>query len=117
MSGTGAGEQAAYAVPSGPLRLTGPVARPAPGTLPLRGDLAHIALADRYLVQNYVCPVPRVVGPEEAAMRLQPNDDAGVVTRLPAGSSVELLDEVGGWAWVCKGPEGPAGFVHLAALA
>ena len=31
-----------YTVPEGPLGLLGPVEKPAPGTLPLRGDLAHI---------------------------------------------------------------------------
>ncbi len=45
-----------YEVPDGPLNLAGPVARPAPGTLPLRGDLAHIALAGRHLAAHYVIP-------------------------------------------------------------
>lgn len=83
----------------------------------MRGDLAHIALAQRYLVQNYVCPTPRSIGPADTSMSLQPHEDAEQVTVLSAGSTVELLDEVGAWAWVCRGPDGPAGFVRLAALA
>ena len=47
-------EQASYSLPEGIVGLTGPVDRPAPGTLPLRGDLAHIALAGRYLAAHYV---------------------------------------------------------------
>jgi hypothetical protein len=35
-----------YPLPQGQLSLAGPVDRPAVGTLPIRGDLAHIALAD-----------------------------------------------------------------------
>ena len=50
-------------------------------------------------------------------MLLHPHDDAEPVGLLSAGSTVELLDQVGTWAWVCQGPEGPAGFVQLAALA
>lgn len=106
-----------YGVPTGPLRLSGPVDRPPPGALPLRGDLAHIALAQRYLVQNYVCPTPRTVGAADTAMLLNAHDGAEQVVRLSAGSPIELLDEVGAWAWVCRGPEGPAGFVRLSALA
>lgn len=105
-----------YAIPAEPLRLSGPVDRPAPGALPLRGDLAHIALAQRYLAQNYVCPTPRTVGAADAPMLLHPHDDAEQVALLSDGSPVEMLDEVGVWAWVCRGPEGPAGFVRLAAL-
>lgn len=106
-----------YRVPAEPLRLSGPVTRPAPGTLPLRGDLAHIALATRYLVQNYVKPLIQEVGPEGAVLRLHPTAGAEPVTHLPGASHVELLDQVGSWAWVCRGPDGPTGFVPLAELA
>lgn len=108
---------ALYAVPAEPLRLSGPVARPAPGTLPLRGDLAHVALATRYLVQNYVNPARREIGPQSVPLRLQPSDNADTVVQLNAASSVEKLDEVGEWAWVCQGPEGPTGYLRLAELA
>lgn len=107
----------AYAVPAGSLRLSGPVARPAPGTLPLRGDLAHIALAEWYLVQNYVCPAIRFVGGRNTALHLQPGDGADIIAPLGAGDRLELLDEVGAWGWVCLGPDGPSGYVPLAMLA
>ena len=42
-----------YAMPEGRLGLKGPVKKPAPGTLPLRGDLAHIALADTHLAAHF----------------------------------------------------------------
>ena len=40
-----ASDASKYSVPGGNIGLKGPVAKPAPGTVPLRGDLAHIALA------------------------------------------------------------------------
>lgn len=116
-AGTGEAGGLQYGPPSAPLRLSGAVAKPAPGTLPLRGDLAHIALAQRHLVQNYVVPVPCTLAHEDAVLRLQPSEEAHEVMVLAAGSLVELLDLVGNWAWVCLGPDGPSGFVKRGALA
>lgn len=106
-----------YEVPNGPLRLAGPVARPAPGTLPLRGDLAHIALAGRYLAAHYVIPQLREVSAGGTQMRLVARADSETVTELEAGTPVEVLDVAGEWAWACLGPDGPSGYVPLAALA
>ena len=53
-----------YSLPEGVVGLNGPVDKPAPGTLPLRGDLAHIALAQTYLAAHYVIPQPRAIGSE-----------------------------------------------------
>ena len=39
-------EAGAYPIPEGQLSLAGPVARPAVGTVPIRGDLAHIDWSD-----------------------------------------------------------------------
>lgn len=61
-----------YAVPQGVLGLKGPVERPAPGALPLRGDLAHIALAGTHLAAHYVIPHVRAVGARGAGLRLAP---------------------------------------------
>ncbi len=107
----------AYEVPTGPLRLAGPIARPAPGTLPLRGDLAHVALAGRYLAAHYVIPKPRKIGEQAAEMHLAGRDDSDVVTELAPGTGVEVLDIAGEWAWVCLTPEGPSGYVRIAQLA
>ena len=101
-----------YQLPSEPVGLTGPVERPAPGTLPLRADLAHIALAGRYLAAHYVVPVVRCIGGTETNVYLRPRGDAEKVTSLPAGSRFEVLDFVGEWVWGCCGPEGPSGFVR-----
>lgn len=106
-----------YTVPDGVLGLVGPVQKPAPGTLPLRGDLAHIALAGRYLAAHYVIPQTRMVGADGAALQQAPRDDAEIHTRLAAGTPVELLDIAGDWAWICAGPQGPSGYCPLAALA
>jgi len=105
-----------YLVPEGPLALAGPVTRPRPGTLPLRGDLAHIALANKYLVAHYVVPQPRRVGAAAVALRLTASQDAESVAELPAGSAIEALDFAGVWCWACLGPDGPSGYVPIAAL-
>lgn len=105
-----------YQLPDGPIGLVGPVSRPVPGTLPLRGDLAHIALAGRYLAAHYVVPQPRVVGPEGAALRLIPQDDSEVVAQAEAGATIEALDYAGDWCWASCGPEGPSGYLRTALL-
>lgn len=106
-----------YAVPAGVLGLKGPVEKPAPGTLPLRGDLAHIALAGTHLAAHYVIPHVRAAGSAGVGLRLAPRADAEVVARLPAGSRFELLDVAGEWAWGCPGPQGPSGWCRTSELA
>lgn len=107
----------AYELPSGQVALSGPVEKPAPGTLPLRGDVAHIALATRYLVPHYVIPQQRVIGAGGASMTLNSAPDSEVVADLAPGSTVEALDFAGEWCWCCIGPEGPTGYIPIAALA
>ncbi|WP_374409158.1 hypothetical protein [Pelagerythrobacter sp.] len=108
--------QVQYHLPEGPIGLTGPVARVAPGTLPLRGDLAHIALAGRYLAAHYVVPQPRTIGLAGATLHQIPRDDAGSVIDLAAGTPVEALDYAGDWCWASCGPEGPSGYLRTALL-
>lgn len=109
-------DNASYQLPEGIVGLKGPVEKPAPGTLPLRGDLAHIALAGRYLAAHYVIPKLRTVGSDGAVLKIAMRDDAADGASLEAGSVVELLDVAGNWAWIACGPEGPSGYVRLGAL-
>lgn len=108
--------QAAYEPPRGTLGLQGAVARPEPGTLPLRGDLAHIALAGRYLAAHYVVPISCEAARGGEALRLHPRDDATIVTNVADRAAIELLDVTGDWAWVCFGPDGPSGYMRAGAL-
>ncbi|MFY8047474.1 MAG: hypothetical protein ACOVNS_01490 [Erythrobacter sp.] len=116
MSGM-APDQVMYQVPEGVLGLKGPVEKPAPGTLPLRGDLAHMALAGSHLAAHYVIPHVHAVGAAGAELRLNPRADADVFTTLPAGSRFELLDVAGEWVWGCPGPQGPSGWCKASELA
>jgi len=100
-----------YEVPQGPLCLSGPLARPAPGTLPLRGDLAHIALAGTHLAAHYVIPEERFIGDAPAPMHLMPRDDSEVTATIDAGTRFEVLDVAGAWVWGCIGPDGPSGYI------
>lgn len=106
-----------YPIPQGQLSLSGPVERPAVGTLPIRGDLAHIALANRYLVAHYVAPQVRTIGPERAALLCHPRDGSDPVVELEPGTRFEALDFAGDWCWGCCGPEGPSGYLRTTLLA
>lgn len=110
-------EAADYNLPQGTVGLQGAVERIAPGTLPLRGDLAHIALAGQFLAAHYVIPLCRKLGTEDVTLKLHPRDDAPPGAVLVAGETIELLDEAGDWAWVARGPEGPSGYLRRSALA
>ena len=110
-------EAADYTLPEGIVGLKGPVQKPAPGTLPLRGDLAHVALADGYLAAHYVIPHARKVGDADVTLKLSSRGDAPDGATLKAGSDVELLDCEGDWVWLTVGPRGPSGYAHRSALA
>jgi hypothetical protein len=105
-----------YTVPSGNLGLKGPVERPAPGTLPLRGDLAHIALAGSHLAAHYVIPHIWTVGADGVDVMETTRDDSPVVTHFKSGTLVEVIDVSGDWIWGCIGPEGPSGYMKASAL-
>ncbi len=105
-----------YQVPTEQLSLSGPVSRPETTHLPIRGDLAHVALAHRYLVAHYVVPQVRVLA-KAAVLRHAPRDDGEIVAEWPEGTAAEVLDCAGAWAWACLGPEGPTGYLPLSALA
>jgi len=100
-----------YSVPVGRLGLKGPVAKPAPGTLPLRGDLAHIALAGTHLAAHYVIPHVWTVGDDGVDVMETTRDDSPVVTRFAPGTKVEVIDVSGEWIWGCLGPDGPSGYM------
>ena len=100
-----------YDVPTGVLGLMGPVEKPAPGTLPLRGDLAHIALAGKHLAAHYVIPQIQIVGNAGVAVMENTRDDSPQITRFEAGTRVEVLDVAGDWVWGCLGPDGPSGYM------
>ena len=105
--------QVQYQLPEGPIGLQGPVSRVAPGTLPLRGDLAHIALAGRYFVPHYAVPQPRTVMPGGARLMSSTGEGGSEICSLMEGDSFEVLDVTGTWAWGCLSLEGPVGFVQL----
>lgn len=114
--GSAAGDAMTYTVPSGDLGLKGPVTKPAPGTLPLRGDLAHIALAGTHLAAHYVIPERKTVGPKGVDVMETTRDDSPVVIHFEPGTVIEALDVAGDWVWGCLGPEGPSGYMKADCL-
>jgi hypothetical protein len=99
--------------PQGPFALAGPVVRPDPRSVPLRGDLAHVGLAGKYFVPHYAVPQPRAVMPGGASVLAEPQDGAEELCALAEGDSFEVLDVTRGYAWGCLSLAGPVGYVHL----
>ena len=97
----------------GPFVLSGPVARPDPASVPIRGDLAHVALAGTHFVPHYAVPQPRAVLPGGAPLLAEAVSDAEELCVLMEGDSFEVLDVAGQWAWGCIGVEGPVGYVAI----
>lgn len=97
----------------GPYTLAGPITRPSPQSLPLRGDLAHIALAGKHFVPHYAVPQPRLVMPGGAALLASTEPGADELCTLMEGDSFEVLEISGGWAWGCLSLQGPVGYVHI----
>lgn len=110
-------DAAEYGLPTGTIGLKGPMAKPEPGTVPLRGDLAHIALADRYLAAHYVIPHCYTVAGRAVELKLTADASAETLTTLDKGDTFEVLDLVGDWCWGCLGPEGPTGYILQSDLA
>jgi hypothetical protein len=102
---------------NGSYQLSGPVSRPEAGRVPLRGDLAHIGLAGRYFVPHYAVPQTWYLGPSGAPLMAAPDADAETLCELAAGSTFDVLDIAGTWAWGCLSLDGPVGYVALDRLA
>jgi len=100
----------------GPFPLSGPVARPDPRRTPLRGDIAHIALAGIYFVPHYVVPMQRMVCDMGAHLRAEASEASEIVHDLSPGQRFDLLDSSREWAWGCAGENGPVGYVKLSEL-
>lgn len=102
---------------SGPFGLTGPVDWPEKGTLPLRRDLAHIALAPQFLVAHYAVPSIMRIGGEAAPLVRSTQNEDDVLLTLEPGAQFQALDITSSWVWGCMGPEGPSGYVKRSAFA
>lgn len=97
--------------------MSGPSEKLDPSRWPVRGDLAHIALAGRLFVPHYAVPQPRKVKAGGAILRKSPNATAEVLQDLPQGSTFDVLDIQGHWAWgILNGLEGPIGYILVEQL-
>jgi hypothetical protein len=93
--------------------LAGPMKITDPARTPVRGDLAHVALAGRYFVPHYAVPLPRQVIASGAALLAAGRSDAETLAQLPAGSRFDVLDIAGGIAWGQSANDGLVGYVPL----
>ena len=103
-------------VPVSQLALTGPSVRAEHGHLPVRGDLAHIALAGRYFVPHYAVPMPHLAADGGATLRAAPQAEADELAAISAGVQFDVLDINGEWAWGQVGEDGLVGYVAMVEL-
>lgn len=97
--------------------LAGPMKLGDPARTPVRGDLAHIALAGRYFVPHYAVPISRRIVAGGAALLSSARSDADKLADLAAGSAFDVLDVAGGTAWGQAGGDGGlVGYVALGEL-
>jgi hypothetical protein len=102
--------------PKGQLTLSGPAPNTANGTVPLRGDLAHVRLAGRWFVPHYAVPMPHHAGTLGAVMRASPAADGEEVCLLEPGAGFDVLDIAGGWCWGETREDGPVGYIEQVSL-
>ncbi|MBS0254124.1 MAG: SH3 domain-containing protein [Proteobacteria bacterium] len=106
-------------IPTGLLALTSPAEKLDAAHWPVRGDLAHIALAGRCFVPHYAVPMAHELG-AATPLRATPDEAGKVLEELPAGARFDVLDMAGGWAWgivASAGVSGLGGFVGYLPLA
>lgn len=98
------------------LALTVPSVKLDPLHRPVRGDLAHIALAGKVFVPHYAVPMPHAVNAGGATLRLAGRADGEAICELAVGETFNVLDMAGGWAWGQQGDDGFVGYVPLDAV-
>ncbi|MEN9683694.1 MAG: hypothetical protein RLZZ427_1445 [Pseudomonadota bacterium] len=106
----------APAIPTGQLSLAGPSVKLDAAHWPVRGDLAHIALAGKVFVPHYAVPMPRTVAAAGCNLLAANKADAAVHQALPGGTVFNVLDVTGGWAWGQVGTDGFVGYLPVDAL-
>ena len=91
--------------------LTGPSPVLAPGHVPVRGDLAHIAMAGKCFVPHYSVPMPHVVRAGGAPLLKATAAGSDVFAQLAVGARFDVLEIAGGWCWGQAGEGGSVGYV------
>lgn len=102
----------ASAIPKEQLTLSGPSEKLDPAHCPVRGDLAHIALAGRVFVPHYAVPMPHVLN-VAAPLRSTGNAEGEEVVQLAKGAVFDVLDMAGDWAWGQVDDGGLVGYLPL----
>ena len=106
----------ASATPASQYCLSGPAEKLDAPHWPVRGDLAHIRLAGRVFVPHYAVPMERKVIAAGADLRVAGDAAAEVRDMLSGGTTFNVLDISGGWAWGQVGEDGFVGYLPLGAL-
>ena len=102
----------ASAIPAGQLSLSGPSERLDTAHWPVRGDLAHVALAGKVFVPHYAVPMPHELR-EDAELKQAPRLAATTLDVYAAGARFDVLDMAGDWAWGQAEENGKVGYFRL----
>ena len=113
---SGQSELTENGLPTGQLTLSGPSVKLDAPHWPVRGDLAHVRLAGRVFVPHYAVPMPRTVVPCGAKLFAANSKESELREVLGGGSTFNVLDISGGWAWGQVGEDGFVGYLPLEAL-
>jgi len=84
--------------PPGGWPLAGRSNLPDPRTHAYRQDLADAALVGRVIASHFAEPLTRTLR-VAAPLLLGPMANSEVITDLPAGTELHMLDNSRGWAW------------------
>ena len=89
-----------------------------PRTNAVRRDLADIRLADRVFAPHYAAPLAMIVT-ETVPLLVEPDDRAATVVALSEGTSFDMLEVNGRYAWgIAQGAGlGLVGYVVAGVLA
>ena len=105
----------ALTTPGRSFSLSGPGERVPVPAMPVRGDLAHIAMAGRVFVPHYAVPDAHVATCD-TPIRAKSDPSSDILGNLAKGSVFEVLDVAGGFAWGAVESDGPVGYVAIADL-
>lgn len=82
-----------------------------------RKDIADIALAGRLFAPHYAAPLVRDCGLLPTPVRLEPSDEAEMVSELLPGEKFAVVDLTAGWAWGYSLLDHRVGYVEAIELA
>lgn len=103
----------ATSAPPGGWPLAGPSNLPDPRTHAYRQNLADVALVGTVIASHFAEPLTRKLS-ASAPFLAGPSNDSELLSQLPQGAELQMLDNSRGWAWGYA--EGLVGYLRSEAV-